>query len=31
MFLLNSMQLLALTGPPTMLSYIGEDLHDSFS
>lgn len=31
MFLLNFIQAFALTGPPTVLSYIGEDLHDPLS
>lgn len=31
MFLLDFIQALALTGPPTVLSYIGEDLHDPLS
>ncbi|TID25717.1 putative siderophore iron transporter [Venturia nashicola] len=31
MFLLNFIQAFALTGPPTVLSYIGEDLNDPLS
>ncbi|QDS73349.1 hypothetical protein FKW77_006804 [Venturia effusa] len=31
MFLLNFIQAFALTGPPTVLSYIGTDLHDPLS